>query len=439
MKLKFKLSLFNLISKLAVSVLFLIFLPMMVERINLRQIDNDLIRKREQVISLILDIGIEPFIGSDSTDAFGSYNILKEEFVSLERMESPEDINVIYAAARLIDDEEIDYRVLNYSLVIDGYPYLLEVGKSIESIVLARRNISRIITFFIIIIVVVTLIADLQYTGILLAPLDRITAKLKDKNSPGRFDTRPVNTTTSDFLKLDKALSDQMTQIADLFRKERETTVNISHELMTPISIIRSKLENLLSSKDLDNEMASKVSESLKTLHRLQSLVNSLLTIARIESSQYLKQEVIIPGEIIGSIVAELEPVAEDRGIKLESSCPGSYSFGPANRELLFSMFYNVIYNGIKNTGTGGRVLVTGGEEDGKLTVTISDTGRGLSEVQIANLFSRFKSRDGRETDGTGIGLAITRAIADFHGIAISVTSVEGSGTNFFFTFPENS
>src|SRR4030042_5908368 len=101
-KLKIKLALFNLLSKLTFSALFLIILPFIIERINLRQVDNDLIQKREQVISLISEIGIEPFISSDSSYVFGSYNILKEEFISLERIDIPEDLNYIDVTPRLI-------------------------------------------------------------------------------------------------------------------------------------------------------------------------------------------------------------------------------------------------------------------------------------------------------------------------------------------------
>ena len=84
-KLKIKLALFNLLSKLVFTGLFLIFMPYLIERINLIQVDNNLIQKREQVIALISKIGIEPFMASDSRNVFGNYNIFKEEFISLER------------------------------------------------------------------------------------------------------------------------------------------------------------------------------------------------------------------------------------------------------------------------------------------------------------------------------------------------------------------
>ncbi|MFO7575508.1 MAG: HAMP domain-containing sensor histidine kinase [Bacteroidales bacterium] len=439
MRLKFKLALFSMVSKIAVSLLFLMVLPYIIERINLRQIDYELIRKREQVIDLIVQIGIEPFISSDTNDAFGSYNILKEEFVSIERIDHTGVVNHIEVSKRLIEEEEIDYRVLHYSLIIDDEPFLLEVGKSIESILVAKKNITRVIIFFIILIVVITLIADLQFTNILLRPLDKITGKLKKNTAPGNFDRVPVRTSTTDFIQLDRTLTDQMAQIEELFSKEKEITINISHELMTPISIIRSKLENLLVRDDIDDAIVLKVEESLKTLHRLQGLVNSLLTIARIESSQYLKNEAVSPGEVIAEVIAEIDPVAEDKGISLINNCPADHLFQNANKELLFSMFFNVIYNGVKNTDQGGRVTILEETANGRYRIIVADTGRGLTETQMENLFLRFKARSTRYQDGTGIGLAITKAIAEFHGINISVTSTEGSGTNFLFDFPKNS
>ena len=290
-KLKSKLALFNLLSKLAFTALFLIFLPSIVERINLRQVDNDLIQKREKTIELIEKIGIEPFINSDTSDAFGSYNILKEEFISLERTNIEEEINQIDITGRIIEDEEITYRVLNYTIIVDGRKYILEIGKSLTSIQNDRKNVNKIILVFLLFIILVTLVTDLQYTRIILNPLTKITNKLKEISSPSKFDRIPVKTNTSDFASLDNALRDLMIQIDESFQKEKEITVNISHELMTPISVLRSKLENILLKSDLDPEAANKIEESLMTLHRLQSLVNSLLLIARIESHQYLSED----------------------------------------------------------------------------------------------------------------------------------------------------
>jgi signal transduction histidine kinase len=437
--LRVKLALFNLLSKLAFTMLFLIFLPYLIERIYLRQVDNDLIKKREQVIDIIAGTGIEPFIASDTTDAFGSYNILKDEFISLEIIDQKEQRNDIEVTSRLIEGEEIDYRVLNYSFMVDGKNYLLEIGKSLESIFDAGRNFTRVVFIFLVIIILVTFLTDLQYTRYILHPFGRISDKLSGISSPSLFDKTPVKTTTSDFYQLDSALRELMERIDELFRKEKDITVNISHELMTPISVLRSKLENLLLKEDINNDILAGIEESLKTLHRLQSLVNSLLLIARIESRQYLLDDNFSVREVLKEIIGEIMPVAEDAAIALKGELDEDLQMTGANKPLIFSMFYNIINNAVKNTPPGGTVTVKGLFINNRYKVTISDTGNGMNEIQMKNLFLRFKTRVDIRGNGTGIGLAIAKTIADFHKIEVSVISEVGKGTVFSFIFPENS
>ena len=437
MNLKIKLALFNLLSKVAFTVAFLLFMPWLIERINLIQVDTDLIEKREKVIDQISRDGIEPFIASDSANVFGSYNILKEEFISLERIDLGEDVNYIDVTPRMIDGDEIEYRVLNYSLSIDGNMYLLEVGKSLNSILHARKNISTVMLVFMVSIILITFFTDLQYTRVLLKPLDKITMKLKGISNPSTFDKTPIVTTTSDFLSLNSAITEMMTHIDELFRKEKEITVNISHELLTPISILRSKLENILLQKELAEDIAVKIEESLKTLHRLQSLVNSLLMIARIESRQYMKEETISVREVLTGIISELEPIAEDAGLTLSQETGEDLLFERANRSLIFSMFYNIVNNGVKNTPCAGQVSIRSLYRGDNFVVTISDTGKGMTVEQLNELFSRFRTRLDINSNNTGIGLAISKSIADFHGIKINVSSEIQKGTSFSFVFPE--
>jgi signal transduction histidine kinase len=437
LKLKYKLSLFNLLSKLVFTGLFLILMPYIIERINLKQVDNDLVKKREQVFSIISEIGIEPFITSDSS--FGSFNILKEEFISIEKVSLEEDWNFIEESPRLIEDEEIEYRVLNYSFKIDDQKYLLEIGKSLDSISRTGRNIRNLMLVFLAFIIVITFVTDTQYTRIILKPLEKIKKKLKMISDPSLFDKVPVKTSTSDFRQLDNALCEVMDNLNLLFQKEKEITVNISHELMTPVSVLRSKLENILLKEDLNPDAAEKIEDSLKTLHRLQSLVNSLLMIARIESNQYLREDSFSLRDLLNEIIRELEPIAADTSIILKHDLKDDLQIRGANRTLIFSMFYNIVNNALKNTPGGGTVLISCTVNQKRFEVYIYDTGRGLTEAQKSTLFSRFKTRDRNSGEGTGIGLAIAKTIADFHKIEIIVSSELEKGTTFSFIFPENS
>ncbi|MCU0377464.1 MAG: HAMP domain-containing histidine kinase [Bacteroidales bacterium] len=436
MKLQTKLALFNLLSKLVFSALFIGFLPLLIERINTLQTDRELIDKREQVIKLISEIGLDPFITSETETGFGSYNILKEEFISMERADLDEDWNFIEVATRIVDEETIDYRVLNYSIKIDGQTYLLEIGKSLSSIRYAAKNIRTVILLFLAFFIAVTLITDLTYTARVLRPLRIITRRLGTTSSPSFSDFSPVVTTTKDFRQLDQTLRDLMARIEELFRKEKEITVNISHELMTPVSVLRSKLENMLLKKDLDPEIETGIDESLRTLHRLKTLINSLLMIARLESRQYLKEDDVNLEELVTEVTGELSPIAADAGVRITSTCTGSCFFGKANRALLFSMFYNVVNNAIKHTPPEGSIQICGERRGEKFYLFITDTGRGMTEKQLEIIFSRFRTKLDPEIDSTGIGLAITKSIADFHAIEIKVTSEPGKGTEFCFIFP---
>ena len=437
MNLRLKLALTNLLFKLLFTGLFLAVLPYLSERINIYQTDNELIEKREHFFDIIEKIGIEPFLFSDTTNAFGSYNILKEEFISLEKKEVDEPWNFIEVTQRLIEGEVIEYRVLNYSFLVDGQMYLLEIGKSLSSISVAEKNIERIFLIFLGAFLIISFAFELLYTRVLLNPLSLIVRKLKNSNHPASFNRTPVKTSTSDFATLDSTLTELMDKINILFQKEKEITENISHELLTPVSILRGKLENMLIRDDLNDESLIKIEEALTTLHRLKTLVNSLLLIARVESSQYLREDTVDIGLLIAEILDELKPMAEDAGIKIVTEFRANNTFADVNHSLLFTMFYNVINNAIKITPKEGIIQIQQDYLKKQFTVIISDNGPGIPPNEMETLFKRFRKKKSVNDQGTGIGLAITKSIADFHHIRIVVNASPQTGTRFEFRFPE--
>ncbi len=435
-KLRYKLSLFNILSKLIFGVLFLILMPMILERVNTIQTDNQLIEKREQVIDIISQWGVERFTDSGYENAFGSYNILKEEYISLEKVELEHNWNFIEVTRRMIDNQIIDYRVLNYSFYVDGQMYLLEIGKSLASIQQTEKNIQKFTLVFLAVFLVFSTIFDIVFATKLIHPLEKIIKKLKNTPTPSLYGKATPNTTTSEFVYLDKTLEELMQKIEDLFQKERQITSNISHELLTPVSIARGILENLLSSGELNEEAAIKTEESLRTLYRLKTMVNSLLLIARVESHQYLRNESFSMVELINEVKSELDIIAEDKDIALDTDLKEEKWVKNANRSLLFNMFYNIVNNAIKFTPQKGKIFLTSGTINTQFFISIRDTGIGMSPEILENLFMRFKNRSAHPENGTGIGLAISKTIADFHSIEIHVESEPGKGTEFIFKFP---
>jgi len=438
MKLRYKLALYNLLTKAIFVAVFLLLMPYFLERVNIIQTDNELIRKREQVIDIIAEFGVEGLMADPANNAIGSYNILKQEYISLEKTETDHFWNFIEITQRMVDEEIIDYRVLNYSFMVDGEIYLLEIGTSLDNIYKTERNIRSITLVLLGLFVIISFIADTTLARILTRPLEHIAIKLKKTKTPALFDKNPIKTTTTDFKYLDRTLGELMEKIDQLFAKEREITANISHELLTPISVIQSRLENLISSPGLDQESAIKVNDCLKTLHRLKSIINSLLLIARVESQEYLKNESFSIIELIREVIDEIQPLAEDQDIRIEASLTQNFEVGNANRALLYTLFFNIINNAVKFSKKADpqKVEITTFSSNGRFAIKVKDHGPGMSPEQAKMIFERF--RKGKSEDGYGLGLAISKTIADFHQINIKVETLQGKGTSFILIFSEN-
>lgn len=131
-----------------------------------------------------------------------------------------------------------------------------------------------------------------------------------------------------------------------------------------------------------------------------------------------------------------MNPLSEDKRISIKGNFEHDLTLTEANRSLIFSMFYNVTNNSIKNTDPKGEIILKSWTRHDRFSVDISDNGRGMTEEEVSILFIRFRPGMGTSENGTGIGLAITKSIADFHNIEIKVSSEPEKGTHFSFLFP---
>jgi len=142
LKLKSKLAFFNVISKALIVTLLLITVPWLVREITRQNTDKDLLQKLDIVMAMIDSVGIDNFIDQDTEfKSFGSYDILKEEFISIEHIETDTLIDVIEYSQRNIDEQIIDYRVLSYSVKYGEQTYLIEIGKSMDDIYRFEQNL----------------------------------------------------------------------------------------------------------------------------------------------------------------------------------------------------------------------------------------------------------------------------------------------------------
>lgn len=442
LKLKSQLALFNAISKVLIITLLVIIVPWIVSEISIRDTDDILIQKLDQVTELVDSLGIDNYIDMESEyKTFGSYNILKEEYISIEPLDHDTLIDVIEFSQRIIEEEIVDYRVLSYSIQENENNYLIEIGKSISTIYRFQYNLKRFTFIFLIVIISLTFILDLSFIQYLLKPFEKIVRKLKNTNHPTSFNYTPVKTLTSDFEYLDETIRLLMQKIESAFNDERDYISNVSHELLTPVSIIQSKLDNIIHDGKLQEEDMLKIFESKKTLRRLTNLVRTLLMMSRIENEEYILTEKVNIHQTLKNVIDEIEEKITAKDLNLKLDLKASNFFIDGNENLLFTLFYNFINNAIRYTDVGYIQIETLKQEN-RFVVIITDTGIGIAKDKIPEIFSRFKNSN-ETKDSYGLGLALSKKICNYHKIEIEVISEinninDGNtiGSTFILKFP---
>jgi signal transduction histidine kinase len=438
MKLQAKLALFNTLSKLLMILVAALVLPSLINRLSLSHADQQLIVKKEKVLGIIDRIGITEFIKSEHDSSFASYNLLKEEFISLEQVTPQPTRQFISEAARNIEDEIVDYRVLSYTFERKGKTYLLEIGKSLETVQERHDLLQKLAIFLLLAVTVLTIFTDIVFARFLLQPLQRIIeTKLRDVHHPATFNFEPIETHTLDFRQLDASINQMMLQIKASFEKEREFMSNVAHELLTPISILQNRFENLVSEENLSEQAELKLLESQKTLSRLKNIIRSLLLISKIENDQYLKTDQVNIEKLIREVADEVEVRLESKNLKLEIALEPPLPVLPGNHSLLFTMFFNLVNNAIKYNRENGAIFIAGQETLNGYAIEIRDTGQGIAEAALPVIFSRFNRASLiHQHDSYGLGLPIVQTIASFHDIKIGVSSEVNIGTVFTLLFP---
>jgi PAS domain S-box-containing protein len=218
----------------------------------------------------------------------------------------------------------------------------------------------------------------------------------------------------------------------DMMKSSLVSTV--SHELRTPLTMIEGFSE-LLVSRDLDPERAKHAAHQIHdSALRLDRLIEDLLSVSRIDSGSIeVRGEPIHLHQIVGEVV---DAFAHERSVEVELDGIGEVFADP---DMVHRILMNLVSNAIKYSPAGGRVVVTAEPAGGSASVSVSDSGIGLSTHETEQLFEKFFRADRPEVHnarGTGLGLYITRNLVELQGGRIAVESRLGEGTTFTFTLP---
>ncbi len=207
---------------------------------------------------------------------------------------------------------------------------------------------------------------------------------------------------------------------------------NVSHEMKTPLSVIQN-YGTLLQDPKLSDEKRLEYAKGITdATHRLSDMMTNILRLNRLENQQIYPQSTKYDlGEQLCECLIAYETVWENKNIDIETNIEEGVSIY-ADAELLSLVWNNLFSNAFKFTAEGGRVTLTLSADDNYATVTVSDTGCGMSAEVGAHIFDKFYQGDpSRTTQGNGLGLALVKRVVDIVSGEISVQSVLGKGSTF--------
>ncbi len=316
---------------------------------------------------------------------------------------------------------------------------LIQVGMSLKSIDETRLRFLLIISGVLPLGLVLAASGGWLLAHRALEPVDRMTAAAR-RISAEHLSQRVDETGTGDELdNLAKTLNQMLTRLDAAFSQVRRFSADASHELQTPLTILKGELEVALRSARTPQEYRITLESALEEVDRIAHLVDALLLLARAEAG-VLKmdtQEVDL-AQVLEEVYLRLKPLADSHNVELRLGSIEPLCIN-GDRERLQRMTSNVVDNAIKYTGAQGSVTLELHSENGLASILVSDTGIGIPVEEREQIFQAFyRSSQARSlaAQGTGLGLSIAQSIALAHGGTIQVDSAPGRGSSFRIQIP---
>ncbi|UCC88133.1 MAG: HAMP domain-containing histidine kinase [Anaerolineales bacterium] len=218
----------------------------------------------------------------------------------------------------------------------------------------------------------------------------------------------------------------------------RNMSADIAHELRTPLSVVRGKLEGVLDG--VYPATPKHLQPVLEATEVLTYLVEDLRLLAQAEAGQLNTEKRLMDvGDLLQDTQVNFEAQASDQGVTLALDLPTGLPKVKGDWHRITQVLGNLITNALRHTPGGGRVTLSATTVDGRVKVSVADTGTGISSEDLPYVFDRFwrgeKSRS-RAGGGTGLGLAIAKQLVEIHGGTIGAESTRSKGSEFWFTLP---
>ena len=277
-------------------------------------------------------------------------------------------------------------------------------------------------------------------SGHALRPIREFSDKIEEVQAQNLSDSRIEENNVKELNQLGISYNKMLERLSEAFEIQRQFTANAAHELRTPLALMQVQLDSYNSASHPGND-----ADTLQTIKmvteqndKLNRMVKTLLDMSELQTVG--RDDKIILDAIVEEVLADLEPLAVEKNIKLIGKCEDATMIG--SDILIYRLVYNLVENAIKYNHPLGQVTVTAYQRNKHVYLSVEDTGRGIPKKLRERVFEPFfrvdKARS-RELGGVGLGLAFVREIVRVHDGSICIKSGKTGGTIFEVTFAQHS
>lgn len=277
-------------------------------------------------------------------------------------------------------------------------------------------------------------------SGHALRPIREFSDKIEEVQAQNLSDSRIEENNVKELNQLGISYNKMLERLSEAFEIQRQFTANAAHELRTPLALMQVQLDlyNSASHPGNDADTLQTIKMVTEQNDKLNRMVKTLLDMSELQSVG--RDDKIILDAIVEEVLADLEPLAVEKNIKLIGKCEDATMIG--SDILIYRLVYNLVENAIKYNHPLGQVTVTAYQRNKRVYLSVEDTGSGIPKELRERVFEPFfrvdKSRS-RELGGVGLGLALVHEIVRVHDGSICIKSGKTGGTIFEVTFAQHS
>lgn len=277
-------------------------------------------------------------------------------------------------------------------------------------------------------------------SGHALRPIREFSDKIEEVQAQNLSDSRIEENNVKELNQLGISYNKMLERLSEAFEIQRQFTANAAHELRTPLALMQVQIDlyNSASHPGNDADTLQTIKMVTEQNDKLNRMVKTLLDMSELQSVG--RDDKIILDAIVEEVLADLEPLAVEKNIKLIGKCEDATMIG--SDILIYRLVYNLVENAIKYNHPLGQVTVTAYQRNKHVYLSVEDTGSGIPKELRERVFEPFfrvdKSRS-RELGGVGLGLALVREIVRVHDGSICIKSGKTGGTIFEVTFAQHS